>query len=225
MEFLDFSTVEKLDCKSLCGAGGGGGCHVLCRMVNNTPGLCPLDARTTSSPPKATTKHVSRHGQGSPPPRGSPAENPWGGAITSFFNNCVEFCSMNVLSFIYLFFRASQVALMVKNPPANAGDIRDTVRSLGREDPLEEGMATHSSYSCLENLPRTEQPSGLQSLESQRVWHDWSDLAHMHAYPSTFNIYFKGVRGTWWLKNITAYKESSYFILVIKFEWLCIWFV
>ena len=106
--------------------GVGGGCHVLCRMVNNTPGLCPLDARTTSSPPKATTKHVSRHGQGSPPPRGSPAENPWGGAITSFFNNCVEFCSMNVLSFIYLFFRASQVALMVKNPPANAGDIRDT---------------------------------------------------------------------------------------------------
>ena len=34
---------------------------------------------------------------------------------------------------------------MVKNPPANAGDIRDAVRSLGQEDPLEEGMATHSS--------------------------------------------------------------------------------
>ena len=35
---------------------------------------------------------------------------------------------------------------MVKNPPANAGDIRDTpVYSLRGEDPLEEGMATHSS--------------------------------------------------------------------------------
>ena len=35
---------------------------------------------------------------------------------------------------------------MVKNPPANAGDVRDTpVYSLSGEDPLEEGMATHSS--------------------------------------------------------------------------------
>ena len=34
---------------------------------------------------------------------------------------------------------------MVKNLPANAGDIEMQVRSLGREDPLEEGMATHSS--------------------------------------------------------------------------------
>ena len=34
---------------------------------------------------------------------------------------------------------------MVKNPPANVGDIRDTGRSLGQEDPLEEGVASHSS--------------------------------------------------------------------------------
>ena len=34
---------------------------------------------------------------------------------------------------------------MVKNPSANEGDIRDRVPSLGQEDPLEEGMATHSS--------------------------------------------------------------------------------
>ena len=33
----------------------------------------------------------------------------------------------------------------VKNPPANAGDTRDTVQSLGWEDPLENGMATHST--------------------------------------------------------------------------------
>ena len=44
---------------------------------------------------------------------------------------------------------ASQVALVVKNPPANAGDLRDGVPSLGREDPLEKKMATHSSI--LEN--------------------------------------------------------------------------
>ena len=34
---------------------------------------------------------------------------------------------------------------MVKNPLANAGDIRDAVQSLGREDPLDEGMVIHSS--------------------------------------------------------------------------------
>ena len=34
---------------------------------------------------------------------------------------------------------------MVENPHANAGDIRDWSQSLGREDPLEESMATHSS--------------------------------------------------------------------------------
>ena len=34
---------------------------------------------------------------------------------------------------------------MVKNPPANAGDIRDTGLVLDREDPLEKEMATHSN--------------------------------------------------------------------------------
>ena len=50
---------------------------------------------------------------------------------------------------------------------------------LGQEDPLEEGMATHSS-SCLEN-PWTEEPGGLQSIKSQRVRPDCSNLAGMHA--------------------------------------------
>ena len=38
---------------------------------------------------------------------------------------------------------------MVKNPPANAGDV--WVRSLGREDPLEKDMSTHSSNLAWEN--------------------------------------------------------------------------
>ena len=42
-------------------------------------------------------------------------------------------------------FRVSQVMLVVKNPSANAGNIRDTDSVLGSEDPLEEGMAIHSS--------------------------------------------------------------------------------
>ena len=57
----------------------------------------------------------------------------------------------------------SQVALVVKNLPANAGDIRDWVRSLGLEDPPEEGMATHSSILAW-RIPWTEQPGRLQSI-------------------------------------------------------------
>ena len=53
------------------------------------------------------------------------------------------------------------------------------VWSLGREDPLEEGMAPHSSIPAW-RIPWTEEPSGLQSIGSQRVGHDWSDLACMH---------------------------------------------
>ncbi|MES8729928.1 hypothetical protein U6V54_12180, partial [Cutibacterium acnes] len=40
---------------------------------------------------------------------------------------------------------ASQVALVVKNPPANAGDVEMWVKFLSWEDPLEKGIATHSS--------------------------------------------------------------------------------
>ena len=60
---------------------------------------------------------------------------------------------------------------MVKNPPANEGNVRDAVQSLGREDPLEEGMATHSSILAW-RIPWTEEPGGLQSIGSQRVGHD-----------------------------------------------------
>ena len=45
------------------------------------------------------------------------------------------------------------------------------VRSLGREDPLEKGMATHSSILAWK-MSWTEEPGGLESMESQRVGHD-----------------------------------------------------
>ena len=50
------------------------------------------------------------------------------------------------------------------------------VRPLGREDPLEQGMATHSSILAW-RIPWTEDPGGLQCIGLQRVGHDWSDLA------------------------------------------------
>ena len=50
--------------------------------------------------------------------------------------------------------------------------MRETwVRSLGREDPLEKEMATHSSTLAW-RIPCREEPGGLQSMGSQRVGHD-----------------------------------------------------
>ena len=58
---------------------------------------------------------------------------------------------------------------MVKNPPVNAGDGRELGSILGREDPLQYGIATHSSIA--RKVPWTEEPGGLQSMGLQRVGH------------------------------------------------------
>ena len=65
---------------------------------------------------------------------------------------------------------ASQVLLVVENPPANAGGVRHTIQPLGPEDPLERGMAIHSS-SLAWKISWTEEPGGLQSIGLQRVGH------------------------------------------------------
>ena len=67
--------------------------------------------------------------------------------------------------------QASQVVLVVKNQPANAGDIRDAGPIPGWEDPLEKGLATHSS-SLAWRIPWTEEPGRLQSMGLQRVRHN-----------------------------------------------------
>ena len=63
---------------------------------------------------------------------------------------------------------ASQVALVVKNLPASAGDIKDQVQSLGREDFLKEGIATHSSILAW-RIQWTGESRRLQSMRSQRI--------------------------------------------------------
>ena len=95
----------------------------------------------------------------------------------------------SVLFFLWLFgvfCRASQVALVVKNLPANVGDVRDAgsipglVRSLGGKHsyPLQ--------YPCLEN-PCTKETGGLQSIRLWRVRHNWSNLAqHTHMISCRF---------------------------------------
>ena len=65
--------------------------------------------------------------------------------------------------------------------PANAGDIRGSIP--GWENPLEEGMATHSSILAWK-IPRREEPGGLQPMGSQRVRHDWA-TEHKHTHTHT----------------------------------------
>ena len=71
---------------------------------------------------------------------------------------------------ILLFFSSANVSVAqtVKHMPA----MQETwVQSLGREDPLEKEMVTHSS-TLARKIPWIEEPGGLQSMGSQRVGHD-----------------------------------------------------
>ena len=72
---------------------------------------------------------------------------------------------MCIYTYIYVYVCISEMA---KNLPA----MQETwVGFLGWEDPLEKGMATHSSILAW-RIPWTEEPGGLQSMGPQRVRHD-----------------------------------------------------
>ena len=72
------------------------------------------------------------------------------------------------ISIVLLLIVASQVAQMVKNLPT----MQETqVQSLGKEVPLEKGLAPHSSIFAW-RIPWTDKPGRLQSLGSHRVGHD-----------------------------------------------------
>ena len=68
----------------------------------------------------------------------------------------------------------------VQNPPGMQEPEETQIRSLSQEDPLEEGMPTHTSILAW-RTPWTEEPGGLQSIGSQRVVQDLSNLADTHA--------------------------------------------
>ena len=78
---------------------------------------------------------------------------------------------MSHLNFLTYGFGTSQVMLVVKNLPANAGDIRDgdSIPRLGRSPGG--GNATHSCILAW-RIPWTEKLGGLQSMGSQRVGHN-----------------------------------------------------
>ena len=78
----------------------------------------------------------------------------------------------------------------VKDPPAMQELQETRVWFLGWEDPLEEGMETHSSILAW-RIAWIEGPGGLLSMGLPRVSHDWNDWARMHtvgcSFPSDFN--------------------------------------
>ena len=109
---------------------------------------------------------------------------------------------------------------MVKNLLAMQESQEMHVWFLNLEDSLEEGMATHFSILSWRML-WTEEPGGLQSIGLQRIWHDWSDLACMHACNSMVTLKMETV--TLPQKNIHNKKhnkiEKSWKIIDIYFNY------
>ena len=123
---------------------------------------------------------------------------------------------------------ASLVAQRLKHPPA----VWETwVWSLGREDPLEKEMATHSSF-LVWRIPWTVEPGRLQSMGSQRVGHDWVTSLSFTFFPDNccwllvscyLPIFWEGFEGSllgyhhhlWWLE---CSQSSS--LTVLRPLWL-----
>ena len=86
--------------------------------------------------------------------------------------------TLNLLFYIHHkdIVRASLVAQTVKNLPAIQ---EPRVQSLGRDGPLEKGMAPHSSILAW-RIPWAAEPGGLQSMGSQSLRHDWATKTYTH---------------------------------------------
>ena len=88
-------------------------------------------------------------------------QKPHRDVYSSFIRSCLIGSNQDTLP-------ASLVAQTIKDLPVIQGT---QVQSLGQEDPLEKGMAIHSSILTW-RIPWTEEPRGQQSIGSQRVRHD-----------------------------------------------------
>ena len=84
--------------------------------------------------------------------------------------------------------KVTQVALVVKNPPASAGDAKGagSIPGLGRF-PWKRAWPPTPVFLPGES-PWTEQPGRLQAMGSQRARHNWSDFTHMQVDPWSSNL-------------------------------------
>ena len=91
------------------------------------------------------------------------------------------------------------MAPVVKNLPANAGNVRDKSSIPGSERSPGGGNGNPLQYSCLLNPMGTEESGGVQSKALQRVGNDWSNLAykHIYKYNHTNNIQMHACMHAW----------------------------
>ena len=110
--------------------------------------------------------------------------------------------------------------LVVKNLPANAGDealIPGSARSPGQQDPLENEMATHSSTPAWET-PWAEEPGRLQSMGSQRVWHDLATKQQCTHYVILLDEWMSmNQRGKSSFMLVELFDDSCFFPIIFLF--------
>ena len=97
----------------------------------------------------------------------------------------------------------------IKNLPA----MQETwVWSLGWEDPLEKGMETHSSV-LVREIPWTEESGGLQSMDLQKLTHDWSNWAciniYIHIYICTYMCVYVYIHTKVNVYKLCFYKQKK----------------
>ena len=111
----------------------------------------------------------------------------------------------------------SLVVQMVKNIPA----MQETkLWPLGREDPLEKGMATHSGILAW-RIPWTEEPGGLWFMGSQRVRHNWVTKIFILICSWDFNMEWVLVLTECYSMSTTKKKKSWFIWAGHSRSWLC----
>ena len=110
-------------------------------------------------------------------------------------------------AYICIFIWASLVALMVKNRTAMQ---KSQVQFLGQEDIPEKRVATHSTILAW-RIPMDRGTWWLQSMGSQRVWHDWVTKHQRTAYEPQGSQHFPGISGrSCWIYFCSGPEQGSW---------------
>ena len=116
-------------------------------------------------------------------------------------NSCFPLSLWNALCILFLGFPGNS---RVKNPPAMQGIL---VRFLGWEDPLEEGIATHSSFHAW-RIPVDRGAWWAMVMGSQRVGHDWKTNHNTYCFCDIHHIILWWVMGLNSSKHVRSWKQD-----------------
>ena len=120
---------------------------------------------------------------------------------------CVRFEKIRQIKF--------QVVLVVKNPPANAGDIRDVGSIFGLGRSPGRGHDNSLQHSCLENsMDRGAWRAIVHSITKKKVGHDWSELSHTHTHTHTHTY-----ENTYTYTYIYMRGHMSIFLKINNVKW------